>query len=234
MCCRRLLEVAGMNEDAPFTWTLSQEVKAVFAEVDESKISKDYERDSLEISLSENVADSLRHNPYVDSTLPPFEASQVHHTKSCDAFEDVSAKGNHGEHCEDGQLDDGLLNCPNIRTHGRCGSDPVLIHACEKQLNRVQLEPLNLSSRQTNKKKTRKGKNTHGENSKASFNNTPASEVSNFLISLKQNARLSTVNDRIQVAKSLASSACADSSVHSRTERIKVICAIFLCFIIKL
>lgn len=111
VCCSRLLEVAGVKgENDPLTWALSQEVKAVFAEVDESDISKDGEsengRDWLQTSLSENVAHSLRHNPYVDSSLPPFESSQVHHTESCDVFEEDTVKEDHFELYGEGKLDD--------------------------------------------------------------------------------------------------------------------------------
>lgn len=226
VCCSRLLEVAGVKgENDPLTWALSQEVKAVFAEVDESDISKDGEsengRDWLHTSLSENVAHSLRHNPYVDSSLPPFESSQVHHTESCDVFEEDTVKEDHFELYGEGKLDDRLLQHPNIGAPLRHGSEPVAIHSSPRTFHHVKLEPLNLSSRKKSKMKKKKVKKTQGEGSEASGNNTVTSDVSSLLPSSKQSERLSTGNDRIQVAKSLASSACADSSVHSRTERIK-------------
>ena len=222
VCCCRLLEVAGVKgENDPLTWALSQEVKAAFAEVDESDISKDGESvndtECLQTSLSDNVAHSLRHNPYVDSCLPTLESSQVHRTESCDGvFEEDPAKKGHFDHYGEGTLDGGLLQPPDIGANLRRGSEPVAIHSNPRTFHRVKLEPLNLSGR---KKKT--VKKTRGESFGAEGNNTTKGDVSSVLPSFKQNERLSTINDRIQVAKSLASSACADSSVHSRTERIK-------------
>lgn len=221
VCCSRLLEVAGVKEEnAHLTWTLSQEVKAVFAEADESDVSKGNEKESLQTTLNENVADSLRHNPYVDSCLPPLEASQVHHTESCDALEDDTTKGDHVELSGEGNLDGELLRPLNIGTRRRSGSAPTLVPPGEMKPHRVQLEPLNLSSRKKNKTITRKVKKIHSESFDSSDNNTAASEVGGPLLPLTENAKV-TESDRIQVAKSLASSACADSSVHSRTERIK-------------
>lgn len=224
VCCCRLLEVAGVKgENDPLTWTLSQEVKAVFAEVDD--MNKDGEsvndRECLQTSLSDNVAHSLRHNPYVDSSLPPFESSQVHRTGSCDVFEEDTANKDHFDNYGEGTLDSRLLQPPNIGDNLRRGSEPVVIHASPRMFHHVKLEPLNLSSRKKTKEKKRKVKKTHGESLEAKSNNTVEKDVSSVLSSLKQNKGLSTINDRIQVAKSLASSACADSSVHSRAERIK-------------
>ena len=226
VCCCRLLEVAGVKgENDPLTWALSQEVKAVFAEVDESDTNKDgesvNETECLETSLSDNVAHSLRHNPYVDSCLPTFESSQVHRTESCDVFEEDTAKKDHFDHYGDGTLDGGLLQPPDVGANLRRGSEPVAIHSSSRTFHRMKLEPLNLSGRKKKTEKKRKVKKTHGESFEAKSNNTTKGDVSSVLPSLKQNERLSTINDRIQVAKSLASSACADSSVHSRTERIK-------------
>lgn len=226
VCCCRLLEVAGVKgENDPLTWALSQEVKAVFAEVDESDISKDGESvndtECLQTSLSDNVAHSLRHNPYVDSCLPPLESSQVHRTESCDVFEEDTAKKDHFDHYGEGSLDGGLLQPPEVGADVRRGSEPVVIHSSPRTLHRVKLEPLNLSGRKKKTEKKRKVKKTRGESLEAKSNNTAEKGISSVLSSLKQNERLSTTNDRIQVAKSLASSACADSSVHSRTERIK-------------
>lgn len=224
VCCCRLLEVAGVKgENDPLTWTFSQEVKAVFAEVDD--MNKDGEsvndRECLQTSLSDNVAHSLRHNPYVDSSLPPFESSQVHRTGSCDVFEEDTANKDHFDNYGEGTLDSRLLQPPNIGDNLRRGSEPVVIHASPRMFHHVKLEPLNLSSRKKTKEKKRKVKKTHGESLEAKSNNTVEKDVSSDLSSLKQNKGLSTINDRIQVAKSLASSACADSSVHSRAERIK-------------
>jgi len=224
VCCCRLLEVAGVKgENDPLTWTLSQEVKAVFAEVDD--MNKDGEsvndRECLQTSLSDNVAHSLRHNPYVDSSLPPFESSQVHRTGSCDVFEEDTANKDHFDNYGEGTLDGRLLQPPNIGDNLRRGSEPVVLHASPRMFHHVKLEPLNLSGRKKTKEKKRKVKKTHGESFEAKSNNTVEKDVSSALSSLKQNEGLSTINDRIQVAKSLASSACADSSVHSRAERIK-------------
>lgn len=217
-CCSRILEVAGVKgENAPLKWALSQEVKAVFAEVDESDaVSKDNEKESLR-TLTENVADSLRHNPYVDSCVPPLEASQVQRAESCDALEDDTAKDDDAELSGEGSFDGGPLKPLNIGSTGRRGSDPIVGHTGEMKLHRVQLEPLNLSSTKKNKKKTRKVKKVQSESSDSSDNTTA---VNDSLLPLKDNTKV-TESDRIQVAKSLASSACADSSVHSRTERIK-------------
>ena len=221
VCCSRLLEVAGVKgENAPLMWTLSQEVKAVFAEVDETDVGKDSEKESLQTTLIENVADSLRHNPYVDSCLPPFKVSQVHHTESCDALEDDAAKGDHVELSGEGNVDGGMLDPLNIGNHGRRCSAPAAVHGGEMKLHLVRLEPLNLSSRKRNKAKTKKLKKTHSKSFELSGNNTAVSDVSSSLLPLMENAKV-TESDRIQAAKSLASSACADSSVHSRTERIK-------------
>ena len=219
MCCSRLLEVAGIKkEDAPLTWKLSEEAKAVFAEVDESDITKDHDRESLQGSLCSYVADTLRHNPYVDSSLPLFEGSHTHRTGSCDALEDVASKGDSIEHYGEGPMDGKLLKNPNVRNHERRGSDPAVVHPCERKPNRVQLEPLNLSNRQTNNR----GKQTPSQSLEANCNDGERIEVDSSSISLKQSAGHLAETDRIQVAKSMASSACADSSVHSRTERIKV------------
>lgn len=226
VCCCRLLEVAGVKgENDPLTWVLSQEVKAVFAEVDESDTNKDGESvndtECLETSLSDNVMHSLRHNPYVDSCLPPLQSSQVNRTESCDVFEEDTPKKDHFDHYGDGTLDGGLLQPPDVEANLRRGSEPVAIYSSPRTFHRLKLEPLNLSGRKKKTEKKRKVKKTRGKSFEAKSNNTTKGDVSSVLPSLKQNERISTKNDRTQVAKSLASSACADSGVHSRTERIK-------------
>ena len=228
LCCCRLLEVAGVKkEDAPLTWTLSREVNAVFDEVDENDIMNEYGADYIQPPISENTVDALKHNPYVDSDLPSLDTTLMQHAQSWDVVKEVAVKQNIGQ-CGESQLDVGELKSTNIANHARRASDSSVLHACEiaglsdyhpvfPLARNVNLEPLNLSGRKTNKK--------GGKGKKANDNNTAASgtaEMNSFFNSLKQNVTKLGTNDRIQVAKCLASSACADSSVHNRVEKIKV------------
>ena len=231
LCCCRLLELAGVKrEDAPLKVTLCREVKAVFNEVDESEITDECGRGSIEPSVSESIVDALKHNPYVDSGVPSFETSLMQHAQSWDAVEDVAVTRDN-ERFGKSQLDVGLLKPINVKTHGRRASDSSVTYACDRKIAEyrptlssvysVKLEPLSLSK--TNKKKRGKGKKVRsiGESSGDSPTADGMSELSSFSNSLKQNAA-AQLTDRIQVAKCLASSACADGNVHNRVERIKV------------
>lgn len=71
-------------------------------------------------------------------------------------------------------------------------------------------------------KKNKKGKRIRPSQSlEATDNDRGGPEVNSDRNSLKESATPISETDRIQVAKSMASSACVDSTVHSRTERIK-------------
>jgi len=225
------LELAGVKrEDAPLKVTLCREVKAVFNEVDESEITDECGRGSIEPSVSESIVDALKHNPYVDSGVPSFETSLMQHAQSWDAVEEVAVTRDN-ERFGKSQLDVGLLKPINVKNHGRRASDSSVTYACDRKIAEyrptlssvysVKLEPLSLSK--TNKKKRGKGKKVRsiGESSGDSPTAGGMSELSSFSNSLKQNAA-AQLTDRIQVAKCLASSACADGNVHNRVERIKV------------
>ena len=230
LCCCRLLEVAGVKkEDTPLTMTLSREVKAVFAEVDDSDITNESAGDSIQPSISEDIVDALKHNPYVDSSVPSFSGSSLmHHAQSYDAVEEMSMKED-TKHRGKSQLNVDLLKHTSNQIHGRRASDSNVICARDRLFSdykpilpsvyRVKLEPIELSDRKPNKKK-RKGKTLGSIDAESSVDST--AEMNSFSNSLKRNAAQSAINDRIQVAKCLATSACADSSVQNRVERIKV------------
>lgn len=216
ICCRRLLELAGVKkEDAPLTWKFSQDAKAVSSQVDDSFTTRDLDRETIEGSLSSDVADSLRHNPYVDSSLPLFEGSCIYRAESCDAFVDDTFSNGEGK----------TLRHSDVTNPSRRGSELTVVLPGEGRPNRVQLEPLNVPKRQKNKK----GKRIRPSQSlEATDNDRGGPEVNSDRNSLKESATPISETDRIQVAKSMASSACVDSTVHSRTERIKVHKSIFI------
>ena len=234
LCCCRLLEVAGVKkEDTPLTLAFSREVKAVFAEVDESDITNESGGNSMQ--SSENIVDALKHNPYIDSDVPSFDTSLMQHAESWDAVEKEAVKQD-AKNSVESRVDVDLLKSTNIKIHGRRASDSGVTYAWDRGLSdypavlpppySVKLEPINLSRRKTNKKKG-KGKKPRSIDAESSADSPAVSgidEVNSFFNSLKQDVALqqSGINDRIQVAKCLASSACADSSVHNRVERIKV------------
>lgn len=209
ICCRRLLELAGVKrEDAPLTWKFSQDAKAVFAEADDSFTTSDLDRETVEDSLSSDVADSLRHNPYVDSSLPLFESSRIYRSESCDTSVDDAFGDGEGRQ----------LRHPDVTNQSRRRSDLTVGLPDEGRPKRVQLKPLNVLKRP----KDEKGKQTRPSQSlEAKDNDRRGPEVDTDRNSFQESATLSET-DRIQVAKSMASSACVDSAVHSRTERIKV------------
>lgn len=208
ICCRRLLELAGVKrEDAPLTWKFSRDAKAVFAEADDSFTTSDLDRETVEDSLCSDVADSLRHNPYVDSSLPLFEGSRIYRSESCDASVDDAFGDGEGRQ----------LRHPDVTNQSRRRSDLTVGLPGEGRPKRVQLKPLNVLKRP----KDEKGKQTRPNQSlKAKDNDREGPEVDTDRNWFKESATLSET-DRIQVAKSMASSACVDSTVHSRTERIK-------------
>lgn len=226
--------MAGVKkEDTPLTLAFSREVKAVFAEVDESDITNESGGNSMQ--SSENIVDALKHNPYIDSDVPSFDTSPMQHAESWDAVEKEAVKKD-AKNSVESRVDVDLLKSTNIKIHGRRASDSGVTYAWDRGLSdypavlpppySVKLEPINLSRRKTNKKKG-KGKKPRSIDAESSADSPAVSgidEVNSFFNSLKQNVALqqSGINDRIQVAKCLASSACADSSVHNRVERIKV------------
>lgn len=235
LCCCRLLEVAGVKkEDTPLTMTLSREVKAVFAEVDDSDITNESAGDSIQPSISEDIVDALKHNPYVDSSVPSLTGSSLmHHAQSFDAVEEISVREDI-KHRGKSQLDVDLLKRTSNQILGRRASDSNVTYARDRlfsdykpilpSVHRVKLEPIELPNRKPNKKR-RKGKKLRSVDAESSVDSTAGdgiAEMNSFSSSLKRNAEQSAANDRIQVAKCLASSACADSSVQNRVERIKV------------
>ena len=113
----------------------------------------------------------------------------------------------------------------DVTNPSRRGSELTVVLPGEGRPNRVQLEPLNVPKRQKNKK----GKRIRPSQSlEATDNDRGGPEVNSDRNSLKESATPISETDRIQVAKSMASSACVDSTVHSRTERIKVHKSIFI------
>ena len=222
------------KEDTPLTLAFSREVKAVFAEVDESDITNESDGNSMQ--SSENIVDALKHNPYIDSDVPSFDTSLMQHAESWDAVEKEAVKQD-AKNSVESRVDVDLLKSANIKIHGRRASDSGVTYAWDRGLSdypavlpppySVKLEPINLSRRKTNKKKKGKGKKPRSIDAESSADSPAVSgidEVNSFFNSLNQNVapQQSGINDRIQVAKCLASSACADSSVHNRVERIKV------------
>lgn len=221
LCCCRLLEVAGVKkEDVPFTWTLSRELKAVFDETDENDPISESAEDFVQPSISRDIVDAVKHNPYVDSDTPSFEHhhSVMQRSQSWDAVQEVTLKEDIGYYSRGKRLNVEQL------TNGRRASEPASSdqRAMSDGLpsnpspRSVKLEPLNLSTRKENKKKGKKGQRNSNEAVNEMMN------MDSFLSSLKQNTVQPGTNDRIQAAKCLSSSACADSSVHNRVERIKV------------
>lgn len=220
LCCCRLLEVAGVKkEDVPFTWTLSREVKAVFDETDENDLISESAEDFVQPSITRDIVEAVKHNPYVDSDTPSFVTSVMQRSQSCDAVQDVTLKDDIGYYSRGKHLNVEQL------TDGRRASEPA---ACSDQKamwdnlpsnpsqRSVKLEPLNLSIRKKNRIKTKKGERNSNETVNEMVN------MDSFLSSLKQNTVQPGTNDRIQAAKCLSSSACADSNIHNRVERIKV------------
>lgn len=218
LCCCRLLEVAGVKkEDVPFTWTLSREVKAVFEETDENDTISESAEEFVQPSISRDMVDAVKHNPYVDSDTPSFETSVMQRSQSWDAVQEVTLKGeigyySRGKHLNVEQLTNGRRGSEPAGSDQRAMSDGLPSNPSPRS---VKLEPLNLSTRKKNKKKGKGGQRNSNETVNEMVN------MDSFLSSLKQNTVQPGTSDRIQAAKCLSSSACADSSVHNRVERIK-------------
>ena len=219
LCCCRLLEVAGVKkEDVPFTWTLSREVKAVFDETDENDTISESAEDFVQPSISRDIVDAVRHNPYVDSDKPSFETSVMQRSQSWDAVQEVTLKEDigyysRGKHLNVEQLTNARRGLEPAGSDQRAMSDGLPSNPSPRS---VKLEPLNLSTRKKNKKEGKGGQRNSNETVNEMVN------MDSFLSSLKQNTVQPGTNDRIQAAKCLSSSACADSSVHNRVQRIKV------------
>lgn len=220
LCCCRLLEVAGIKkEDVPFTWTLSREVKAVFEETDENDTISESAKEFVQPSIfSRDMVDAVKHNPYVDSDTPSFETSVMQRSQSWDAVQEVTLKGeigyySRGKHLNVEQLTNGRRGSEPAGSDQRAMSDGLPSNPSPRS---VKLEPLNLSTRKKNQKKGKGGQRNSNETVNEMVN------MDSFLSSLKQNTVQPGTSDRIQAAKCLSSSACADSSVHNRVERIKV------------
>ncbi|XP_068719104.1 protein tyrosine phosphatase domain-containing protein 1-like [Montipora capricornis] len=227
VCCCRLLELAAVKSaESPLTMVLFCEVKAVFAEVDESDATKDSSAgEAVQPSISEDIISALKHNPYVDSSVQLLHTSSMQHAQSWDAVDEINDTQNI-EHTGEGLLD--LLNHPKKDIHERRASDSGFMYSCDARLVpsvcRMKLEPINLSNRTPNKKKQGRRKNQQSLDSESTVDATEGNKTAekSFYNSLKQNAsEQSTTEDRLRVAKCLASSACVDSSVNNRVQKIK-------------
>ena len=168
LCCCRLLEVAGVKkEDVPFTWTLSREVKAVFEETDENDTISESAEDFVQPSISRDMVDAVKHNPYVDSDTPSFETSVMQRSKSWDAVQEVILKGeigyySRGKHLNVEQLTNGRRGSEPAGSDQRAMSDGLPSNPSPRS---VKLEPLNLSTRKKNQKKRKRGAKKQQRNS---------------------------------------------------------------------
>lgn len=229
LCCCRLLEVAAVKSaDMPLTIALFREVKAVFSEVFDSDVPNvSSSEDPIQPSISEDIVNALKHNPYVDSSVQVLHTSSMQHAHSWDAVDNVNDTQDiehHGKYLLHLDLSKDPKNCTGGSRRAsyssfEYSSDVGLLPSSRG----LKLEPIKLTR---NKAKTKKeGKKLPSLESEGSIDMTKESKSAedNFCNSLKQNAiEKSTANDRIQVAICLASSACADSSVNNRVERVKV------------
>lgn len=229
MCCCRLLEVAAVKSaDMPLTIDLFREVKAVFSEVFDSDVPNvSSSEDPIQPSISEDIVNALKHNPYVDSSVQVLHTSSMQHAHSWDAVDNVNDTPDiehHGKYLLRLDLSKDPKNCMG---GSRRASYSSFVHSSDVGLlpssRGLKLEPIKLAR---NKAKTKKdGKKLASLESEGSIDMTEESKTAEnkFCNSLKQNAiEQATANDRIQVATCLALSACADSSVNNRVERVKV------------
>lgn len=216
------------SAEMPLTMALFREVKAVFSEVYDSDVPNvSSGEDPIQPSISEDIVNALKHNPYVDSSVQVLHTSSMQHAQSWDAVENVNDTRDiehHGKYLLHLDLSKDPKNCIG---GSRRASDSSFVYSSDTGLfpssRGPKLQPINLTKNKAKKKK--KGKKLPSLESEGSFDLTEKSKTAenNFCNSLEQNAlEQSTANDRIQVATCLASSACADSSVNNRVERVKV------------
>ena len=215
------------DEDTPLNWTLSQEVKAAFAEADESEIHNG----SAGLSSLEDLAHAVRHSPYVDPSVKSSQTSMLQHVPSIEEGE-----ASQGRTLPDlDQRDVGLLRHSESSAYERHSSDSCIFPGSHSGLwenesilpsvRRTRLEPLNWTSK--GKDKNKQGKQlptlrSHTSGDGSGDRSRTKEQDAGFLCATQTNVGQSAVQERISVAKALAASACADTGVHNRTERLKV------------
>lgn len=228
VCCCRLLEVAAVKSaDMPLTIDLFREVKAVFSENFDSDVPNvSSSEDPIQPSISEDIVNALKHNPYVDSSVQVLQTSSMQHAHSWDAVNNVNDTPDiehHGKYLLRLDLSKDPKSCMG---GSRRASYSSFGHSSDVGLlpssRGLKLEPIKLTRNKAETKKDRK--KLASLESEGSIDMTEESKTAEnkFCNSLKQNAiEQATANDRIQVATCLALSACADSSVNNRVERVK-------------
>ncbi|EDO38616.1 predicted protein, partial [Nematostella vectensis] len=250
--CSRLLELASVkSEEGDMTWKLPSDAKKAFSEKEEpeeTEMSADCTDTGKNLVNDfnferEDTETELKHNPYVENRVDPKaqECSLQRSQSTEDVINDVrgiddphlvrrlSALGSHaGLSRAHSESDLTVPQCFDVERMPRREA-PL----GKPAIHGVRLEPLNVCVEKKKKKSRKSSKSTNDEtkvvNADSSAENNPKNVVDSGISGTvscgtvtASTSTQSTEEDRVLVAKALATSACADHGVHNRTEKLKV------------
>ena len=252
LVCSRLLELANIRTDessTPMDWALYSDMNRRFSEVDET-VSKDStdDHDNKQMNyvneredMTENPQD-IKHNPFVDSIISTEAKTAIlDRTRSAS---DLTYDGSNAQENRDIVLSKSLnlsfgLSENALKGKRRCSDTSVYynspgrillpplkipeeptFHVCDKKQNTSK--PISVGNGNVAKKtaKLKSFKDSMGNGSKPLDSGSSSQQFQ--LTGNSPGVSAQVFDDVLQVAKALSASACGDTGVNNRIDRLKV------------